>query len=527
MPLMSEKKHSVEKTPIPEKKPSVEKTPIPEKKPSVEILSEDEVHLKPFLGMRPGIYLAFIYSIALLVILFFVLLYPGISNPGSLVTVKTEPWGAAVLVDGVYKDAAPCEIFVPKGHHGIELRLPGFLPVRREQETGGRLFASALFPLKTELKEKLHAEDPAGAFIDEAAEYAAWTFAGEPSAAYQIPLSLSEGAYRLGSGASDPAVRKSMEGTIAASSRYAVTRAALRDLIRAKTLIDNQGLSPSPLSLLSSAEDVIGFLGENPPAALWLGSLLNGEAQSTLTASSWYDEAVALGKQNSMQNPQQDYIENGVGASPQPAIQIGSLTFRMIPGGLPLLGNNFPSETSVETFYISETLVNVSAWESFIEQMPRWGKENAQALINEGLAKEGYLEAIPDAPLSGVAGISWHAARAFCEWLNASLPAQYANLELRLPTEAEWEYAAKAAIIDGSSLGNFWEWCEEPYAPLSFLSVPQGAAALPSPERPLRGGSWVNQKGTVGIETRASLPPSFCSPFVSFRPVIAPKRDGL
>ena len=131
----------------------------------------------------------------------------------------------------------------------------------------------------------------------------------------------------------------------------------------------------------------------------------------------------------------------------------------------------------------------------------------------------------PDAPAHGVSGISWHAAAAFCEWLSASLPPQLRSWELRLPSEAEWEYAAKAAALD-SDYGRFWEWCEEPYAPLSFLAVPTDASGF-SVERSLRGGSWVNPAGSVVPETRASLPPAFCSPFVSFRPVIVPKRTEL
>jgi hypothetical protein len=473
---------------------------------------EDQVKLKPILNIRPGVYLACLYGAILLLVLFFVLLYPGISNPGSVIVVKSEPWGAAVLIDGVYMDVAPCEIFVSAGHRRIELRLPGFVPKQIDKDIGGKLFASALFPLKIEIHETLEASEPALAFVNEAAEYVAWTFAGEPSAAYQIPLSLSEGAYRLGPAASDPALRESMEGVIAASASFAVTRASLRDILRAKTLLDNHGLSPSPLSLLSSAQDMIGFLDGNPAAALWLGTVLTGDTESVLTASFWYTEAAA--KRQDTTAPQ---------AKDTQTIRAGLLNFRLIRGG-PISGGNFPAGTMVDTFYISETVISRPAWERFLEQRPRWRRENAEVLLREGLIREGYLEAVifPGAPAEGVSGISWYAARAYCEWLSELLPPQYASWEVRLPTEAEWEYAAKAGALD--SVGRFWEWCENPFVPLSFLSAPPAAArALGSPERPLKGGSWVNPTGSVGSETRGSLPPSFCSPFVSFRPVIAPK----
>ena len=493
---------------------------MPEKSEKT-VLPQDQVRLKPFLGMRPGLYLTLIYGVILLVILFFILLYPGISNPGCIAVVTSEPWGAAVLVDGVYKDATPCEVFVPRGKHEIILRLPGFLPQKIEKDITGKLFASAIFPLKTQISGKLESQDPAGAFINEAAEFAAWTFVGEPSVAYQVPLSLSEGAYRLGTYAEDPTVRKSMEDTIAASARFAVTRAGLRDLIRAKTLLDNQGLSPSPLSLLSSANGIIGFLSDNPGAALWLGELLSTEAQSTLTASSWFEKAAAPEKGEVVPQPR----------LPENFIQVGQLSFRLIPGGLPLLGDNFPPGTSVDSFYISQTVISEAAWLAFLEQVPKWKKENTEALIKEGLVKEEYLESVPEAPGNGLTGISWHAALAFCQWLGSSMPPLYDTtgtaLELRLPTEAEWEYAAKAGAFDSaqSDSGLFWEWCLEPFVPLSFLSLPPSAVQF-SPERPLRGGAWINPKGSTGIETRASLPPSFSSPFVSFRPVIAPSASN-
>jgi len=476
-------------------------------------LPDDNVKLKPIFGVRPGVYLACIYGIVLLAILFFIFLYPALSNPGSYIVVKSEPWGAAVLVDGVYREAAPCEIFVSPGKHKLELRLSGFAPAQTEIVTGKRLFASIIFPLKKEIFQKLKSNDPAGALIIEAKDYAAWSFTGESSTAYQIPLSLSEAAYRLGPYAADPSLRKSMEETIVSSTRFAVTRAGLRDLIRAKTLLDNQGLSPSPLSLLGSAEDIIDFLSDNPQAALWLGAILTEEAKSAVTASSWYKEA----------SQKQESPSHSVRAPRFESVQIRGLNFRMVQGGLPLLGANFPQGTTVDTFYILQDPISPAAWRAFTEQEPKWKKENLSALIKEGLVNEGYLEDILEAPDSGVSGISWHAAAAFCGWLNSSLPSQFvsASYEVHLPTEAEWEYAASSGAIE---YGVFWEWCEEPYVPLSFLSVPQGAPRF-SPERPVRGGSWRNQPGSVNSETRGSLPPDFCSPFVSARPVIVLKRN--
>jgi formylglycine-generating enzyme required for sulfatase activity len=70
-----------------------------------------------------------------------------------------------------------------------------------------------------------------------------------------------------------------------------------------------------------------------------------------------------------------------------------------------------------------------------------------------------------------------------------------------------------------------WEWCADDFAPLNYLSAPEWAkTALGSSERAVRGGSWVNVVGTVSADTRASLPPSHCSPFVGFRVVLAARE---
>ena len=494
------------------------------------VLPEDRVQLKPIFGIRPGVYLACVYGVIILIVLFFIFMYPGISNPGSIMVIKSEPWGAAVLVDGVYMKTAPCEIFVPAGQRSIEISLPGFTPKKIDMRVRGRLFASRIFPGKIEINEKLESPDPLSAFVNEASEYAAWTFAGEPSAVYQIPLSLSEGAYRLGPGISTKALQKSMEETISASARFAVSRASVRDLIRAKTLLDNRGLSPSPLSLLNSAEDIIAFLDENPKAALWLASVLTGEAQSSLTGSAWFAEASAPSRSD---NPAERRYTGG-----QASIQAGQLNFAAVNGGT-LSGINFPPNTRVETFYISETVISVSGWNSFLQANSGWRLENIDALIREGLVSEDYLNfpGISGVPREGVPCVSWYAAQAYCQWLSNSLTIG-ASWEVRLPTEAEWEFAAKSGILYASGTsssdnrafidaGRYWEWCADPYVPLGFLSAPSAAiTALGSTERSLRGGSWANAPGSISNETRGSLPPSYCSPFVSFRPVIAQKVSG-
>ncbi|MCL2008033.1 MAG: SUMF1/EgtB/PvdO family nonheme iron enzyme [Treponema sp.] len=468
-------------------------------------MSDDNVRLKPILGIQPGVYLACLYGIILLIILFFILLYPGLRNPGSVIIVKTIPRGAAILVDGIYRGSSPNEVFAGRGRRQIELSLPGFESIFIEEDIGGRVFASRLFPSRVYIDESLKSPDPVAAFINEAFEFAEWSFAGEPGPAYQIPLSLSEGAYRLGPGAIDAGIGEVMDGILEAAARFTVTRAGLRDLIRAKTLIDNLGLSPSPISLLSSLDDIISYLNDNPSAALWLSELLSSESRSELMSSQWYASA--------------NFTETSFEPVISQPIRLGNLNFRLIGGGIQLPGKNFPPGSTVGSFYISETVVNSATWEAFLEQNPRWRAENKDNLVTLGLVNEDYLEEIAGTTTIGVSGISMHAATAFCEWFSREFLQGFEGWEMRLPTELEWEYAARAGIID---YGNFWEWTCDPFSHLSFLRAPQEAiSALSSPEFSLRGGSWVNPQGSVDFSTRASLPGFFSSPFISFRPVIA------
>ncbi|MDR1176441.1 MAG: SUMF1/EgtB/PvdO family nonheme iron enzyme [Treponema sp.] len=442
-------------------------------------MSEDDVvHLKPILGIKPGHYLGFLYLVIILVILFFLILFPGLYRPGSLVIVESEPGGAAFRVDGVYIDTSPCTVFISRGAHRLEAVLPGFDSWEKEMEIPGRLLFSLLFPRRISVKAELSSPDPFEAFAETAAAYAAWTFGGEPTLSWQIPLSLSEGAYRTGPAFAAAAASSdsSAEGILHAAARFAVTRAGFRDLVRARCLIDNGGISSSPLSLSRSTEKVLDYLSENPEALSLFAALLP-EKNAELF------EGYTL--------PLPEESPSGVKEDP-PALRLEGISFYPVPG---------------KDFSIAETPAGAESWEAFTAANPRWGEEGRDTLVIEGLASDEYLFREESFSFPWQTAVSWYAAEAFCRWLSIEagdrLPSGW---EIRLPGEAEYE----------ASGGDFeiWEWCADPYAPLSRLSAPAKAIeAVGSPERGLRNG-----KGGY-----ASLPPESCSPLTGFRPVIARK----
>jgi hypothetical protein len=482
---------------------------------------EDKIRLKPFLGLRPGVYLSLIYGVVILGGLFFLLLFPGISRPGSLVTVDSDPWGAAVRLDGVYQASAPCEFFVPQGSHRLELVLPGFESQEIEAQIPGRLAFSLFFPRRIGFTGRLSPSRDGGAAgitAAAAADYSAWTFAGEPTEAYQAPLSLSEGFYRAGPYLAGENGNGETDEILKAAARFASTRAALRDLVRAKALADNGGLSPSPLSLLRSAEDALSWLdqsaagsGETIP---WLAGLLPPNLAAPLRASPGF--AAQSGG-----SPEDSSVTTGR------RIGIGSLSFAEFPGVN-------PEAIPGTSLYIAETGVSAAFYDAFLEDEPRWRRENLEELLEQGLVNGDYLE--PD--LTGAnagaeiapetadlrTGVSWYAASAFCAWLGRQLPPGWENAEVRLPAEAEWTAYIRG---DQGAGGGFWEWCGDPYTPLPFLPAsPKAIERVSSPERVLRGGARIRGLRQGGQETRASLPPEFCSPFVSFRPLIVRASAG-
>jgi hypothetical protein len=482
---------------------------------------DDRVQLPSVMGIRPGVYLSFIYILIILAVFFFLCVFPGLSRPGAVVSFRTEPRGAAIRIDGITRGVAPEDLFLDRGLHTVELVLPGFETGRLELEVPGRTLFSLFFPRRLDLKRNMVTADPVFVIREAAADYAAWSFTGEATAGYQIPLSLSEGVYRAGP-LSQEEQKAEAEELIRAAARFAVTRASLRDLGRAKLLLDNGGLAPSALSLSRSAADIVSWLSSSPGAAVWLEEILPPESAALVRDSAWAKDGERDGSPGAGDSADSRPVRS-FGTTPR---EIAGIRFFPAWSLSPALTGQ---DSTAPAFYYAEDPVNAGTWEAFLEARPEWKAENLETLREQRLVNGDYLEtgglgAGGSAALQ--TGVSWYASDAFCRWLNTRLPPDAGDWEFRLPREDEWEASLAAGMGSTGTAGSalpgsaaFWEWCADPYVPLpSFPAEFRAVEALSSPERLLRG--------IRRPDSRGSLPPDLCSPFAGFRPFLVP-RDLL
>ena len=121
--------------------------------------------------------------------------------------------------------------------------------------------------------------------------------------------------------------------------------------------------------------------------------------------------------------------------------------------------------------------------------------EVSQALWKAVMGSNPSPKDVPDAPVSGV---TWNDAQKFLNKLSKAT-----GVPFRLPTEAEWEYAARQ---QAGMPGGAWEWCSD------FWTEDLGNALTVNPkgpaegeERALRGGSAL-EKNNKPITRKAMVP---------------------
>ena len=257
-------------------------------------------------------------------------------------------------------------------------------------------------------------------------------------------------------------------------------------------------------------------------------------------------------------------------APPDPSKPIVPKGMVLIPAGEFQMGSTDPEAQNdeqpvhtayVDAFFMDEHEVTNLEYQKFVLANPRWQRNQIDSKFHDGdyltlwRGKRGndYPKGKADHP---VVYVSWYAAMAYAGWVGK-----------RLPTEAEWEYAARDGLSgkkyswgdvfdsgkanfgnivgdttavgkyppNGYGLydmtGNVYEWCLDEYNKDFYFTSPRenplsGANSVDwiinnftsvKPNRVLRGGSWNSDPRYLRVAFRRWNKPSFTSENFGFR----------
>jgi formylglycine-generating enzyme required for sulfatase activity len=165
------------------------------------------------------------------------------------------------------------------------------------------------------------------------------------------------------------------------------------------------------------------------------------------------------------------------------------LGFVEIPTGPFLIGeDNEQHELSLSDYYIARYPVTVAQFDAFVQAggygvAQYWPDAEAAGFWSRGQFQGRYDEELRDRPVAygdpfdlpnhPIVGVTWYEALAYCRWLTETLAAweetperlarllQQERWQIALPSEAEWEKAAKGPLARGTG-GRRYPWGDDP-----------------------------------------------------------------
>ena len=473
-------------------------------------VSVEPVHLRPFLGMQPGVYLTILYMLLIMLIVFMIGFLPGILHSGKRVTFQSNLTPTAVFVDGQNIGTTQTTVFLPSGTYKVTYAYKDIISNEYSFEVGHPVFLTWLFPRRQNVSFELNLSDISTfrLFIEDmVSEIIHWSAITEFTDTYHYPPLFSQVAQ---------SVIRQARSDDRATIVYDYLQEALYHITSPSILMDAQ----DALRILESE----AYFSAEQTATLSnklekIGLLFNGGTGDIGLSAKFEDVQRSIDTIQANPSIIGFSYEGG-------AFIVGDSTSQDYPGV-----TRMGFTTKVSPFSISALEISEYQWALFMQEDTYWSKENIEELIRDGKVDENYLAGTyPSTTLLSnrpIKNISWYAAKAFCSWLG-----EQTGLSIDLPTEVQWEYAARSVsnkpyqtnltvIADSKGpsgmMGGYWEFTADSFVPLSRYLGPSVFALHQAADIVVKGGSYLNDsnhitRATVGVQSREA-----CSETTGFR----------